>query len=113
MPHHAAPPFVEYVGINAVPDEDGAVVAEVELVQHLLNRSGAAHGGLIATLLDTTPGWHMLRVPLKCFRDRGATVDKVSSPFSLEAASPFTVSISDIRLATDPAGAVCPPAGET
>lgn len=54
MPHHAAPPFVEYVGINAVPDEDGAVVAEVELVQHLLNRSGAAHGGLIATLLDTT-----------------------------------------------------------
>ena len=67
----------------------------------------------ITTLLDTTPGWHMLRVPLKCFRDRGATVDKVSSPFSLEAASPFTVSISDIRLATDPAGAVCPPAGET
>ncbi len=66
----------------------------------------------VTKLLDPKPGWHVLRVPLKCFRDRGAVVDKVSSPFALTATSPFTVSISDIRLATDPAGAVCPPIGE-
>ena len=62
----------------------------------------------VAGTLDRSPGWHVLRVPLKCFRDRGATVDKVASPFALDAAAPFAIALSDIRLATDPAGAVCP-----
>lgn len=62
----------------------------------------------VAAALDRSPGWHMLRVPLKCLRDHGAVVNKVSSPFALTATAPFTLSISDIRLSTDPAGAVCP-----
>ncbi|MFV1920813.1 glycoside hydrolase family 3 N-terminal domain-containing protein [Sphingomonas sp. MJ1 (PH-R8)] len=66
----------------------------------------------IASTLDRSAGWHVLRVPLKCFRAAGATVDKVSTPFALDASAPLSVAISDIRLATDPAGAVCPAGGE-
>jgi beta-glucosidase len=76
---------------------------------------GLALGGgrvNVASLLDKSAGWHVIRVPLKCFRDAGATVDKVSSPFALDATAPFTVAISDVRLATDPAGATCPATGE-
>lgn len=76
---------------------------------------GLALGGgrvNVASLLDKSAGWHVMRVPLKCFRDAGATVDKVSTPFAMDASSPFTVAISDVRLATDPAGATCPATGE-
>lgn len=76
---------------------------------------GLALGGgrvNVASLLDKSAGWHVLRVPLKCFRDAGATVDKISTPFALDASAPFTVAISDVRLATDPAGATCPATGE-
>nr|WP_317894019.1 glycoside hydrolase family 3 N-terminal domain-containing protein [uncultured Sphingomonas sp.] len=66
----------------------------------------------IASTLDRSAGWHVLRVPLKCFRAAGATVDKVPTPFALDASAPFSVAISDIRLATDPAGAVCPAGSE-
>lgn len=62
----------------------------------------------VARALDSGAGWHVLRVPLKCFRTAGATMESVDTPMALTAAAPFTVAISDIRLATDPAGAVCP-----
>uniref|UniRef100_UPI000830F18A glycoside hydrolase family 3 protein n=1 Tax=Sphingomonas sp. CCH5-D11 TaxID=1768786 RepID=UPI000830F18A len=76
---------------------------------------GLALGGgrvNVASMLDKSAGWHVMRVPLKCFRDAGATIDKVSTPFAMDATTPFTVAISDIRLATDPAGATCPATGE-
>ena len=62
----------------------------------------------VGNTLDATPGWHVLRVPLKCFRDAGGTMDTVTSPFAITSSAPMTIAISDIRLATDPAGAVCP-----
>ncbi|MBW6529241.1 exo 1,3/1,4-beta-D-glucan glucohydrolase [Sphingomonas sp. RRHST34] len=62
----------------------------------------------VARALDSSAGWHVLRVPLKCFRSAGATMESVDTPMALTATAPFTVAISDIRLATDPAGAVCP-----
>lgn len=62
----------------------------------------------VAPILSTGNGWRTLRVPLKCFRDKGADVTAVSSPFALTATAPLTLAISDLRLATDPAGAVCP-----
>lgn len=57
---------------------------------------------------DRSPGWHVLRVPLKCFRDHGAAMAAVTTPFAITADAPLSVSIADVRLATDPAGAVCP-----
>ncbi|VXD02090.1 glycoside hydrolase family 3 protein [Sphingomonas sp. 8AM] len=63
----------------------------------------------IAPLLGKS-GWQVLRVPLKCFRERGATVEEVSTPMTIDATAPFALSVSDVRLATDPAGATCPAA---
>ncbi len=63
----------------------------------------------VAPLLGKS-GWQVLRVPLKCFRDRGATVEKVSTPMTIDADAPLALSVSDVRLATDPAGATCPAA---
>ncbi len=63
----------------------------------------------VAPLLGKS-GWQVLRVPLKCFRERGATVEKVSTPMTIDADAPFALSVSDVRLATDPAGATCPAA---
>ncbi len=55
------------------------------------------------------PGkWASLRIPLKCFANHGTYLGGISQPFTLAADAPFTITISDMRLATDPAGAVCP-----
>jgi beta-glucosidase len=76
---------------------------------------GLALGGgrvNVTPVLNKSAGWHIMRVPLKCFRAAGATVEKVATPFALDASAPFTIAISDVRLATDPAGAICPATGE-
>ncbi len=62
----------------------------------------------VTDALDRSVGWHVMRIPLKCLRDAGANMEKVTEPFALSAAAPFVIAISDVRLATDPAGSVCP-----
>ncbi|MDP1026718.1 glycoside hydrolase family 3 N-terminal domain-containing protein [Sphingomonas sp. KR1UV-12] len=62
----------------------------------------------VGPIMAAAEGWQVLRVPLKCFRDKGANMEAVREPVALTATAPFDVAISDIRLATDPAGAVCP-----
>ena len=62
----------------------------------------------VTDALDRSVGWHVMRIPLKCLRDAGANMEKVTEPFALSAAAPFAIAISDVRLATDPAGSVCP-----
>ncbi|WP_231568167.1 glycoside hydrolase family 3 protein [Novosphingobium malaysiense] len=52
--------------------------------------------------------WAKLRIPLKCFAEHGTYLGGISQPFTLSADAPFTITISDMHLATDPAGAVCP-----
>lgn len=54
-------------------------------------------------------GWHTVRIGLKCWRDRGANIAKVDSQWSLTTTGPFAVSVADMRVATDPSGAICPP----
>jgi uncharacterized protein (TIGR00369 family) len=50
----ATPPFVAHVGVRDTDAAVGFASSEVRLAPHHLNRAGSAHGGLIATLLDTT-----------------------------------------------------------
>lgn len=52
--------------------------------------------------------WHELRVPLKCFRDHGAAMAAITRPVTISGAKDTAIAIADLRLATDPAGAVCP-----
>ncbi|HEU0201212.1 MAG TPA: PaaI family thioesterase [Burkholderiaceae bacterium] len=47
-------PFVTHLGIRFLEADAGAARTQVHLEPHHLNRGGVAHGGLIATLLDTT-----------------------------------------------------------
>ena len=53
-------------------------------------------------------GWQVLKVPLKCFTAHGGTMGAVKVPFALEGDTGVHLSIADIRLASDPALAVCP-----
>ncbi|MET3668061.1 beta-glucosidase [Caulobacter sp. 1776] len=66
--------------------------------------------------LDVTPPpgtptgqWASVKIPLKCFQAAGTDVTKVVAPFELATAGAFQVSIANVKLTTDPAGAVCPP----
>ncbi|HMI18286.1 MAG TPA: glycoside hydrolase family 3 N-terminal domain-containing protein [Sphingomonas sp.] len=54
------------------------------------------------------PDWRTIKVPLRCFRDHGGDMANVMTPFALGTTGPFTVSISELRLAADPAGSICP-----
>jgi beta-glucosidase len=62
----------------------------------------------IDTALAQPGKWASLRIPLKCFGNHGTYLGGISQPFTLSANAPFTITISDLRIATDPAGAVCP-----
>ena len=50
------PPFPHSLGIEIVVAEPGRAELRVELRPELLNGGGTAHGGLIATLIDTAVG---------------------------------------------------------
>ncbi|MFZ3482455.1 glycoside hydrolase family 3 N-terminal domain-containing protein [Sphingomonas sp. 3-13AW] len=67
-------------------------------------------GRINGSTLFTPAGseWRTARIPLKCFRDKGADVAKVSEVFAVTATAPLTFAIGDLRLVTDPANAVCP-----
>jgi len=65
--------------------------------------------------LDVTPPpgaptgqWASVKIPLKCFQAAGTDVTTVVAPFELATAGTFQVSIANVKLTTDPAGAVCP-----
>lgn len=43
-------------------------------------------------------GWRRLRVSLSCFKDAGADMAAVTSPFAIRSDGPLTVAVSDVRL---------------
>ncbi|WP_420140257.1 glycoside hydrolase family 3 N-terminal domain-containing protein [Sphingomonas sp.] len=66
-------------------------------------------GSIDATSLFKTGGaWRTVKIPLACFRKAGTDMTDVSTVFSAATTGPFALSVSDLRLAADPAGAVCP-----
>ena len=62
----------------------------------------------VSKVLKADGQWHELRIALKCLRDHGAAVAALTKPFALSAPAGTTISLADIRLGSDPAGAVCP-----
>ena len=46
-------PFLVYCGIDRTIGDAGVARNRVEIVPHLANSSGAAHGGLLMTMLDS------------------------------------------------------------
>lgn len=53
-------------------------------------------------------GWQTLRVMLKCFRDAGADVAKADAGVGIASDTVQKLTVADLRLDTDPAGAYCP-----
>nr|WP_240320953.1 glycoside hydrolase family 3 protein [Sphingomonas crusticola] len=53
-------------------------------------------------------GWRTVKIPLACFKRHGGDMANVTTAFALGTTGPFTVSVSDLRLAADPAGSICP-----
>ncbi len=60
------------------------------------------------TVFGARAGWQTLRINLKCWRAAGMDTAHVATQFALTATGPFAVSLADIHLGSDPAGAVCP-----
>ncbi|WP_313958513.1 glycoside hydrolase family 3 protein [Novosphingobium sp. 9] len=59
--------------------------------------------------MTAKPGtWAHLKMPLKCFAAHGTDLAGISRPFTLTAQGRYAIAISDLKLGTDPAGAVCP-----
>ena len=52
--------------------------------------------------------WRTLKVRLSCFGEAGADLAAVDRPFEIESAGAFTVSVSEIQLASNEGDAVCP-----
>ncbi|HWI85247.1 MAG TPA: glycoside hydrolase family 3 N-terminal domain-containing protein [Sphingomonas sp.] len=105
------------IGSNAFLDLSREVNADVQVqITYRVDQAPAAPvklavgTGLVdaTELFRTAAGWRTVKVPLACFKARGADMAHVSPVFSLSTTGPFTVSISDVRLAADPAGAICP-----
>jgi beta-glucosidase len=71
----------------------------------------AQGGGLaIEPILSqaTVGAWHTLKVPLACFREKGADLGRVAEPMVISSASRMQLSIAAVSLAADASGAVCP-----
>ena len=54
--------------------------------------------------------WRTIKVGLSCFRAAGAKVDAVQTPFALQASNAVTLSIAEVRLASNENDTVCPAA---
>jgi beta-glucosidase len=71
----------------------------------------ACEGALdISRILAAQPPgqWQTIKVKLSCFREAGADVGHVVAPFVLATAGHLRITVDDIRLSSDPAGAICP-----
>ncbi|KQW80935.1 1,4-beta-D-glucan glucohydrolase [Brevundimonas sp. Root1279] len=52
--------------------------------------------------------WRTVKVRLSCFRDAGADLGAVDTPFMLSTQGAFGVTLEDIRLASNEGDAICP-----
>lgn len=64
----------------------------------------------VTSIFNTPPAgqWRTVKFRLDCFRKAGANLANVVEPFVLSTAAAFELSIAEVRLVADPAGAVCP-----
>jgi len=64
----------------------------------------------VTSIFNTPPAgeWRTAKFRLDCFRKAGAKLANIAEPFVLSTAAAFELSIVEVRLVADPAGAVCP-----
>lgn len=66
----------------------------------------------VSPVLKTAPvgEWRTLKIRLSCFRQAGADLAAVDSPFRLQTADSLSLSVAEIRLASNENDSVCPTA---
>jgi beta-glucosidase len=72
----------------------------------------ASCGGTV----DVTPlmvrqagdGWRSVKIKLSCFQAAGAKMDHVTAPFAVSTGGPFSLSLTEVRLASNEGDAICP-----
>jgi beta-glucosidase len=75
-----------------------------------LSMEGGKNTGTIdATSLFTgKSGWQTVNLLLKCYQKNGVDVTKVNAPIVLQANGPFTLSLAEAKIVSDPNNSVCP-----
>ncbi|MGA2952685.1 MAG: exo 1,3/1,4-beta-D-glucan glucohydrolase [Caulobacteraceae bacterium] len=59
-------------------------------------------------LSGTDAGWRTWTIKLSCFRDRGADMSRVTSPFTLSTTGRLSLAFNEVRLVPNPGDAACP-----
>jgi beta-glucosidase len=64
----------------------------------------------VSTLLKAVkPGeWRSVKIKLSCFQAAGAKMDHVTAPFAVSTGGPFSLSLTEVRLASNEGDAICP-----
>ncbi|HWW25753.1 MAG TPA: putative glycoside hydrolase, partial [Caulobacter sp.] len=52
--------------------------------------------------------WQDVKIKLSCFQAAGAKMDHVTAPFVVSTSGPFSLSLTEVRLASNEGDAVCP-----
>jgi beta-glucosidase len=52
--------------------------------------------------------WRSVKIKLSCFQAAGAKVDHVTAPFVVNTSGPFSLSLTEVRLASNEGDAICP-----
>jgi beta-glucosidase len=52
--------------------------------------------------------WRDVKIKLSCFQAAGAKMDHVTAPFVVGASGPFSLSLTEVRLASNEGDAICP-----
>jgi len=64
----------------------------------------------LTSLFNAAPlgEWQSVKIRLSCFRDAGANLAAVETPFQLGTSGAFSVSVSEVRLASNENDTICP-----
>ena len=62
---------------------------------------GANCGGAVPVSLPQGGEFVRYGVPLRCLRDKGVDMTRVTAPFILQTQGPATYSLAEVRLGTD------------
>jgi beta-glucosidase len=52
--------------------------------------------------------WQSVKIKLSCFQAAGAKMDHVTAPFAVSTGGPFSMSLTEVRLASNEGDAICP-----
>jgi beta-glucosidase len=77
---------------------------------------GCADDATCAGTIDVTSAvkaakpdeWRSVKIKLSCFQAAGAKMDHVTAPFVVSTSGPFSLSLTEVRLASNEGDAICP-----